>query len=86
MKVCCSYCRFMRLLDQYEGVSFGDSLFGCFVLFPLQQRFDVTLRKVIWAERPLVLRTMFAPGKEVRITLQISCRVHVELFWASYSG
>ncbi|KAI0237577.1 RNA polymerase II-associated protein 1 [Lamellibrachia satsuma] len=64
------YDMFMRLLDQYEGVSFGDSLFGCFVLFPLQQRFDVTLRKVIWAERPLVLRTLFAPVKEVVVPVE----------------
>ena len=71
----------MRLLEQFEGVSFGDSLFGSFVLFPLQQRFDVTFRKVVWAEHPLVLRALSAPVKEVRTAPHV-----LQLFWPGYWG
>jgi len=61
------YCRFTALLQQYEAVSFGDSLFACYLLIPLQQRHSIQYRKAIWTEYTGVLRTLSLPLKEVNI-------------------
>ena len=60
----CVY-RYMLLLDQYEAVSFGDALFGCFVLVPMMQAHSVTLRRAVWGEHAGVLRTLSVPIREV---------------------
>jgi len=58
-------------VNQYEAVSFGDSLFGCYVLLPLQQEHSVTLREAVWGEHITVLRSLSIPISEVLSDLSI---------------
>ncbi|KAJ3642874.1 hypothetical protein Zmor_025623 [Zophobas morio] len=41
---------YTQLLEQYQGVSYGDVLFGNFVLVPLTQRHSLKWRKTLWSE------------------------------------
>lgn len=61
------YDFYMDLLEQFEGVSFGDPLFGTFVLFPLQRRFSVQLKQALFGEHVNSLRSLCVPLMEVRM-------------------
>ncbi|XP_044754149.1 RNA polymerase II-associated protein 1 [Coccinella septempunctata] len=39
-----------QMLEQYQGVSYGDTLFANFVLVPLSQKQNVQWRKTLWSE------------------------------------
>ncbi|CAH2328960.1 RNA polymerase II-associated 1 isoform X1 [Pelobates cultripes] len=65
------YDFYMNLLEQFEGVSFGDSLFGTFVLLPLQRRFDVQLKKALFGEHVSCLRSLSVSLKEFQIPLNL---------------
>jgi hypothetical protein len=41
---------YTQLLEQYQGVSYGDVLFGNFILLPLAQRHSLKWRKTLWSE------------------------------------
>ncbi|XP_044261913.1 RNA polymerase II-associated protein 1 [Tribolium madens] len=41
---------YIQLLEQYQGVSYGDVLFGNFILIPLAQRHSLKWRKTLWSE------------------------------------
>uniref|UniRef100_A0A8C5MJR7 RNA polymerase II associated protein 1 n=1 Tax=Leptobrachium leishanense TaxID=445787 RepID=A0A8C5MJR7_9ANUR len=58
------YDFYVDLLEQFEAVSFGDSLFGTLVLLPLQRRFDVQLKKVVFGEHVSSLRSLSVSLKE----------------------
>uniref|UniRef100_A0A8B9KIQ4 RNA polymerase II associated protein 1 n=1 Tax=Astyanax mexicanus TaxID=7994 RepID=A0A8B9KIQ4_ASTMX len=49
---------YSALLVQYEAVSFGDPLFGCFVLLPLQRRYSATMRLAVFGEHVGILRSL----------------------------
>lgn len=49
---------YSALLAQYEAVSFGDTLFGCFMLLPLQRRYSVTMRLAVFGEHVGMLRPL----------------------------
>lgn len=49
---------YSALLTQYEAVSFGDRLFGCWVLLPLQRRYSVTMRLAVFGEHVGMLRSL----------------------------
>lgn len=59
-------CRYGELLLQFSAVSYGDTLFGAFLLLPLQQRQDPQLRRMIWGENAVVLHLLSTPIEEVR--------------------
>ncbi|XP_064621420.1 RNA polymerase II-associated protein 1-like [Lineus longissimus] len=63
------YDMFSYVLQQFEAVSFGDSLFSCFILLPLQQCHQLKYRKSVWSEFPAILRTLFIPIKELLLPL-----------------
>ncbi|XP_069807066.1 RNA polymerase II-associated protein 1 [Dendropsophus ebraccatus] len=65
------YDFYMDLLEQFEGVSFGDPLFGTFVLLPLQRRFSVQLRQAIFGEHVSSLRSLSVPLKEFPVSLTL---------------
>ncbi|XP_053331671.1 RNA polymerase II-associated protein 1 [Spea bombifrons] len=65
------YDFYMDLLDQFEGVSFGDSLFGTFVLLPLLRRFDVKMKQAVFGERVSSLRSLSVSLKEFPIPLAL---------------
>ncbi|XP_046551211.1 RNA polymerase II-associated protein 1-like [Haliotis rubra] len=64
------YDLFSELLQQYESVSFGDSLFACYVLVPLQRRHSVQMRRLVWGEKAAVLRTFRVPLTQVVIPIE----------------
>ncbi|CAG9862069.1 unnamed protein product [Phyllotreta striolata] len=41
---------YTQLLEQYQGVSYGDALFGNVILAPLAQKHDAQFRKTLWSE------------------------------------
>nr|XP_022915958.1 RNA polymerase II-associated protein 1 [Onthophagus taurus] len=41
---------YKQLLEQYQGVSYGDNLFSNFILIPLMQRANLQYRKTFWSE------------------------------------
>ncbi|KAH3853182.1 hypothetical protein DPMN_095704, partial [Dreissena polymorpha] len=55
------YDLFVAVLQQYEAVSFGDPLFACYLLIPMQQRHSIEYRKAIWTENTGILRTLTLP-------------------------
>ncbi|KAM9294410.1 RNA polymerase II-associated protein 1 [Gastrophryne carolinensis] len=63
------YDFYMDLLEQFEAVSFGDSLFGTFLLLPLQRRFSVQLRQALFGEHISSLRSLSVPLKQFPIPL-----------------
>lgn len=56
---------YTELLEQYQGVSYGNSLFGNFILLPLAQRHDEKYRKMLWAEYAGILQILDAPLEKV---------------------
>lgn len=59
------FFRYASLLSQYSAVSFGDPLFGCFVVLPLTQRHDIKFRSAVWDEHIGVLRALAIPLDQV---------------------
>ncbi|XP_077413807.1 RNA polymerase II-associated protein 1 isoform X2 [Vanacampus margaritifer] len=58
------YC---ALLTQYEAVSFGDRLFGCWILLPLQRRYSATLRLALFGEHVGILRSLGVTQEQLAI-------------------
>ena len=59
---------YSALLAQYEAVSFGDPLFGCMVLLPLQRRYSATMRLEVFGEHVGLLRSLGVSMEQVTIT------------------
>lgn len=59
---------YAALLAQYEAVSFGDVLFGCFLLLPLQRRYSATMRLAVFGEHVGLLRSLGVPLQKVSNT------------------
>ncbi|CAF3655986.1 unnamed protein product [Adineta steineri] len=47
---------YRSLVDQYEACSFGDILYSNYLLVPLQQTYDIQLRKEVWIEHSTILK------------------------------
>jgi RNA polymerase II-associated protein 1 len=52
-------------VQQYSAESYGDKLFAHFVFIPLQQRFKVAFKNLIWGEAVEVIRFLSLPLEEV---------------------
>ncbi|XP_026085453.1 RNA polymerase II-associated protein 1-like [Carassius auratus] len=61
---------YSALLAQYEAVSFGDPLFGCFMLLPLQRRYSVTMRLAVFGEHVGMLRFLGVSLQQLPIPLE----------------
>ncbi|KAA0711260.1 RNA polymerase II-associated protein 1 [Triplophysa tibetana] len=61
---------YSALLAQYEAVSFGDPLFGCFMLLPLQRRYSVTMRLAAFGEHIGMLRSLGVSLQQLPIPLE----------------
>uniref|UniRef100_A0A4W3K724 RNA polymerase II associated protein 1 n=1 Tax=Callorhinchus milii TaxID=7868 RepID=A0A4W3K724_CALMI len=68
------YDLYVDLLQQFESVSFGDHLFGCFLLLPLQRRFSVQLREAVFGEHVGVLRALGVPLNRLPVPLEAYTR------------
>lgn len=60
--LCCSY---REVLEQFAGVSYGNSVFGQYVLLPLQQRHSNKYKKLVWSELAAIIRLLRTPVDEV---------------------
>uniref|UniRef100_A0A665VSB0 RNA polymerase II associated protein 1 n=1 Tax=Echeneis naucrates TaxID=173247 RepID=A0A665VSB0_ECHNA len=61
---------YSSLLAQYEAVSFGDQLFGCWVLLPLQRRYSATMRLAVFGEHVGMLRSLGVTLEQLSIPLK----------------
>ncbi|XP_056122321.1 RNA polymerase II-associated protein 1 [Rhinichthys klamathensis goyatoka] len=61
---------YSALLAQYEAVSFGDLLFGCFMLLPLQRRYSVTMRLAVFGEHVGMLRSLGVSLQQLPVPLE----------------
>ncbi|XP_029316428.1 LOW QUALITY PROTEIN: RNA polymerase II-associated protein 1 [Cottoperca gobio] len=61
---------YTALLTQYEAVSFGDRLFGCWVLLPLQRRYSVTMRLAVFGEHVGMLRSLGVTLEQLSIPIE----------------
>ena len=57
--------RYTQLVEQFAAVSYGDELFGHFVLVPLQQRHSPSYRKLVWSEHAAILRVLRTQPEQV---------------------
>ncbi|XP_026520383.1 RNA polymerase II-associated protein 1 isoform X2 [Notechis scutatus] len=61
---------YISLLEQFESVSFGDPLFGVFVLLPLQRHFSSQLKMVVFGEHVSTLRALGVPLQQFPLPLE----------------
>ncbi|XP_030641630.1 RNA polymerase II-associated protein 1 [Chanos chanos] len=61
---------YSALLAQFEAVSFGDVVFGCFLILPLQRRYSATLRMAVFGEHVGLLRSLGVPLQQLPIPLE----------------
>lgn len=64
------YDLYGELLLQFSAVSYGDKLFGAFLLLPLQQRQDPQLRRMVWGENSVVIRALATAIDEVGVPIE----------------
>lgn len=56
---------YIEALDQFQGVSYGNTTFGALILAPLAQRHDIKWRHMVWSEHIAVLRFIKCNEKQV---------------------
>lgn len=56
---------YAQLLEQYQGVSYGNVLFGNVILIPLAQRHSVKWRKTLWSEYAGVVQILNTTPEQV---------------------
>uniref|UniRef100_A0A3Q2P2A8 RNA polymerase II associated protein 1 n=1 Tax=Fundulus heteroclitus TaxID=8078 RepID=A0A3Q2P2A8_FUNHE len=61
---------YTALLAQYEAVSFGDRLFGCWVLLPLQRRYSASLRLAVFGEHVGMLRSLGVTLEQLSVPIE----------------
>ncbi|XP_029972706.1 RNA polymerase II-associated protein 1 [Salarias fasciatus] len=61
---------YSALLSQYEAVSFGDRLFGCWLLLPLQRRYSAAMRLAVFGEHVGVLRSLGVTPEQLSVPLE----------------
>lgn len=61
---------YTALLAQYEAVSFGNPLFGCWMLLPLQRRYSVALKLAVFGEHVGMLRSLGVTVEQLSIPLE----------------
>ncbi|XP_066998768.2 RNA polymerase II-associated protein 1 [Anabrus simplex] len=64
------YDLYAQLLEQFAAVSYGDALFGHFILVPLQMRHPVSLRKQVWSEHAGILRVLSTTPQQLMFPLK----------------
>lgn len=66
---------YSALLAQYEAVSFGDRLFGCWLLLPLQRRYSATMRLAVFGEHVGLLRSLGVTLEQVKAAAALTFRM-----------
>ncbi|XP_056446930.1 RNA polymerase II-associated protein 1 isoform X2 [Gadus chalcogrammus] len=62
---------FSALLVQYEAVSFGDPLFGCWLLLPLQRRYSAAMKLAVFGEHVGALRSLGVTLEQLRAVTSV---------------
>lgn len=57
---------YTQLLEQYQGVSYGDVLFSNFILIPLMQRHNGKYRKLLWSEYAGIVQICSVTEEQVK--------------------
>uniref|UniRef100_A0A8D8ZV14 RNA polymerase II-associated protein 1 n=1 Tax=Cacopsylla melanoneura TaxID=428564 RepID=A0A8D8ZV14_9HEMI len=65
------YDFYRELLEQFVGVSYGDHVFGEFILVPLHQRHDCKYKQLLWSELAATLRFLSTPLTSIGVPLQV---------------
>lgn len=65
------YDFYRELCEQFVSSSYGNAVFGAYVLVPLQQKHSSDLRRYIWSEQPVVFR--FLRVTENQLPIPLSC-------------
>lgn len=66
---------YIQLLEQYQGVSYGNYVFGNFILIPLAQRHNVKWKKILYSEYAGVAQ-IFNVTKE-QVSLYVFVFAHI---------
>lgn len=61
---------YSALLAQYEAVSFGDRLFGCWLLLPLQRRYSAAMRLAVFGEHVGLLRSLGVTLEQLSVPIE----------------
>uniref|UniRef100_H3DIW6 RNA polymerase II associated protein 1 n=1 Tax=Tetraodon nigroviridis TaxID=99883 RepID=H3DIW6_TETNG len=61
---------YLALLTHYEAVSFGDRLFGCWVLLPLQRRYSASMKLAVFGEHVGMLRSLGVTLEQLSIPIE----------------
>ncbi|XP_039641751.1 RNA polymerase II-associated protein 1 [Perca fluviatilis] len=61
---------YFALLTQYEAVSFGDRLFGCWVLLPLQRTYSASMKLAVFGEHVGMLRSLGVTLEQLSIPIE----------------
>jgi hypothetical protein len=59
------YDFYRELCEQFASCSYGDQVFGLYLLVPLQQKHDVRLRLYFWSEQTAVLRFLTISNEQL---------------------
>lgn len=70
---------YSALLAQYEAVSFGDRLFGCWLLLPLQRRYSATMRLAVFGEHVGLLRSLGVTAEQVKAAAAATTRLALRM-------
>ncbi|XP_073995114.1 RNA polymerase II-associated protein 1 isoform X2 [Rhodnius prolixus] len=65
------YDFYREVLEQFAFISYGDHVFGKYVLVPLAQCHDVKYKKLVWSELSAVLRALSTPVNGVNMELYL---------------
>ncbi|CAG0879103.1 unnamed protein product [Darwinula stevensoni] len=64
------YDFYVQLVEQFEGVSYGNPLFGSVILLPLMQNQDISFRKLLWAEHDDALALITTSLDKLLVSIQ----------------
>uniref|UniRef100_A0A1B6CGL5 RNA polymerase II-associated protein 1 n=1 Tax=Clastoptera arizonana TaxID=38151 RepID=A0A1B6CGL5_9HEMI len=64
------YDFFRQLMEHFSAVSYGNPVFGQYLLIPLQQRHNPKYRKIIWSEQAGILRILSTSLDQLIIPLE----------------
>ncbi|CAK8695528.1 unnamed protein product [Clavelina lepadiformis] len=64
------YDFYVSLLDQYEAVSYGDSLFSAVIMLPLVQRCEPKLKLALWSQHTAAIRTITLNETDILLPIE----------------
>ncbi|PSN49130.1 hypothetical protein C0J52_07240 [Blattella germanica] len=84
-----AFSGYTQLVEQFAAVSYGDELFGHFILIPLQQRHSPSFRKLVWSEHAAVLRVLRTKPQQLAVPMREylePCETDMSLLMCYFRG